>query len=101
MSFMLSCAGWQELKAALDDALAALAPHTDAQAMWERLLSCVVVQPLPSPDGGGLGAVPYCDITYQLHEIEVSAWCAVAAEGDLQALKGRECKQIGTAAGEW
>ena len=69
---MLSCASLQELKAALDDGLAALAPHTDAQAMWERLLSCVVVQPFPSPDGG-LGAVPYCDITYQLHEIEVSS----------------------------
>ncbi|KAK9788145.1 hypothetical protein WJX73_001060 [Symbiochloris irregularis] len=63
----------QELKAALDEALAAMAPRSDAKAMWERLLSAVVVQPFPAPDATmqAMGVVPQCDIIYQLHEIEM------------------------------
>ena len=61
----------QELKAALDNALAAFAKHGDALPMWDRLLQAVVVQPFPSPDSLQTSLVPYCDISYQLHEIEV------------------------------
>ena len=58
----------QELKAALDEAIAALARRADlAAALWERLLAAVVVQPA----SGEAAAVPRYDLSYQLNEIEV------------------------------
>ncbi len=58
----------QELKAALDEAIAALARRPDlAAALWERLVAAVVVQPA----AGEAAAVPRYDLSYQLNEIEV------------------------------
>ena len=58
----------QELKAALDDAIAALARRPElAAALWERLAAAVVVQPV----AGEAAAVPRYDLSYQLNEIEV------------------------------
>ena len=58
----------QEVKAALDDAIAAFARRPDlAAALWERLLQSVVV----APSGADEGPVARYDITYQLNEIEV------------------------------
>lgn len=58
----------QELKAALDDAIAALARRPElAAALWERLVAAVVVQPA----AGEAAAVPRYDLSYQLNEIEV------------------------------
>ena len=64
----------QEVKAALDAAIAAFARRADlAEALWERLLQSVVVA--PNPFNGDLSslmaAVPRYDITYQLNEVEV------------------------------
>ena len=59
----------QELKAALDEGIAALARRPDlAAALWERLVAAVVVAPPSGPDAA---AVPRYDLTYQLNEIEV------------------------------
>ena len=65
----------QEVKAALDVAIAAFAQRADlAEVLWERLLQSVVVA--PNPFDGDLSslmaAVPRYDITYQLNEVEVS-----------------------------
>lgn len=58
----------QELKAALDGAIASLARRADlAAALWERLASAVVV----APAVGEGAAVPRYDLSYQLNEIEV------------------------------
>ena len=66
----------QEVKAALDAAIAAFARRADlAEALWERLLQSVVVAPNP-PNGdlsSLMAAVPRYDITYQLNEVEVRA----------------------------
>ena len=67
----MCCPVPQDLKAALDRALASLARRPDlAGVLWERLGAAVVVAPL----GGGAeaAAMPRYDITYQLNEIEVS-----------------------------
>ncbi len=59
----------QELKAALDGAIASLARRPDlASLLLERLLAAVVVQPAAA---AGQASVPRYDITYQLNEIEV------------------------------
>ena len=64
----------QEVKAALDDAIAAFARRPElAAALWERLLQSVVVAPSALEDG----PVARYDITYQLNEIEVCAAGAV------------------------
>ena len=58
----------QDVKAALDDAIASFARRPDlAAALWERLLQAVVV----APGGMDEGPVAHYDITYQLNEIEV------------------------------
>lgn len=65
--------GWsgyvlQELKAALDEAIASLARRPDlAAALWERLVAAVVVSPASTDNP----AVPRYDLSYQLNEIEV------------------------------
>ena len=68
----MSASPWrctQELKAALDEAIASLARRPDISALLlERLLAAVVVQPAA---GAGQAGVPRYDITYQLNEIEV------------------------------
>ena len=64
----------QEVKAALDAAIASFARRADlAEALWERLLQSVVVAPNPfNGDASSLmAAVPRYDITYQLNEVEV------------------------------
>ncbi|KAK9829639.1 hypothetical protein WJX72_007011 [[Myrmecia] bisecta] len=64
----------QELKAALDEAIAAFASKPEfAGQLWERLVSAVVVQPLTPADTQMAGPLPRYDITYQLHEIEARA----------------------------
>ena len=62
----------QKLKAALDDAIAALARRPEAAAaLWERLLAAVVVAPgLGGGGGGSGGGLPRYDLTYQLTEVE-------------------------------
>ena len=61
----------QKLKAALDEALAAFLRHAlDAAAMMSRMLLCVIVQPIASL--GGTSGLATADLTFQLHEIEVS-----------------------------
>lgn len=63
----------QELKAALDDAIASLARHPDlAAALWERLGAAVVVAPAAA---GEAASVPRYDLTYQINEIEVKRGC--------------------------
>lgn len=58
----------QELKAALDEAIASLARRPDlAAALWERLVAAVVVAPASADSP----AVPRYDLSYQLNEIEV------------------------------
>ena len=58
----------QELKGALDEAIASLARGPDlAAALWERLVAAVVVQPATAE----AAAVPRYDLSYQLNEIEV------------------------------
>ncbi len=60
----------QELKAALDEAIASLARRPDlAAALWERLVAAVVVAPASADNP----AVPRYDLSYQLNEIEVRA----------------------------
>lgn len=83
----MCCPVPQELKAALDGAIAAAACRADvAAALWERLLAAVVVAPIAEP---GL-AVPRYDLSYQLNEIEVRcvfvwdeayAWPLCSGEG--------------------
>ena len=60
----------QHLKAALDDAIAALSKQPDlAGILWERLLQAVVVQPLR--EDTHVASLACYDISYQLNEIEV------------------------------
>jgi hypothetical protein len=67
----------QALKAALDDALAALARRPDiAAALWERLLAAVVVAPgyaLLAGGGGAPAGGPRYDLVHQLIEVEARA----------------------------
>lgn len=63
----MCCPVPQELKAALDEAIASLARRADlAAALWERLTAAVVVQPSAADNP----AVPRYDLSYQLNEIE-------------------------------
>jgi len=72
---VFSFPGTQELKEALDEAIASLARRADlAAALWERLAAAVVVQPATA-DGGA--TVPRYDLSYQLNEIEVGAGSVV------------------------
>jgi hypothetical protein len=67
----------QALKAALDDALAALARRPEiAAALWERLLAAVVVAPgyaLLAGGGGAPAGGPHYDLVHQLTEVEARA----------------------------
>ncbi|KAL4457392.1 hypothetical protein ABPG75_012257 [Micractinium tetrahymenae] len=66
----MCCPVPQELKAALDEAIAALARRPDlAAALWERLVAAVVVAPASTDNP----AVPRYDLSYQLNEIEARA----------------------------
>lgn len=66
----------QILKAALDEALAAfIRGADDSAALMNRMLLCVIVQPSSSP--GGAAGLTVADITFQLHEIEVTP-CALS-----------------------
>lgn len=71
----MCCPVPQELKASLDEAIAAVARRPDlAAALWERLLSAVVVLPYSGttfPDSGG--SLARYDLAYQLNEIEARA----------------------------
>ena len=61
----------QELKAALNAAIAALVTPSTAASIWDRLLQAVVVQPaLPSMAGAGQ-VLPLFDLSFELHEVEV------------------------------
>ena len=67
----------QELKAALDGAIEAIAARPDqAGPLWNRLLQAVVVQGGPSPVTAA-PPLPHYDLTYQLNEIEVRQVCIV------------------------
>ncbi|KAL4441042.1 hypothetical protein ABPG77_010473 [Micractinium sp. CCAP 211/92] len=66
----MCCPVPQELKAALDEAIASLARRPDlAAALWERLVAAVVVAPASADNP----AVPRYDLSYQLNEIEARA----------------------------
>ena len=61
----------QDLKAALNEAIAALASPATAQGLWERLQQAVVVQPQLPAASGQPHVLPLFDISYELHEVEV------------------------------
>ena len=61
----------QDLKAALNEAIAALATPSSAQGLWERLQQAVVVQPQLPAASGQPHVLPMFDISYELHEVEV------------------------------
>ena len=61
----------QELKAALNVAIAALVTQATAQAIWDRLLQAVVVQPALPAGGSQPQVLPLFDISYELQEVEV------------------------------
>ena len=80
----------QELKAALNGAIAALVTAATAAPIWERLLQAVVVQPA-LPAGAGQGQLlPLFDLSYELHEVEVPPLAAAnrGCLADHRALRG-------------
>ena len=69
----------QELKAALNAAIAALVTPTTAASIWERLLQAVVVQPASHEPDGSRGIKHPDTIVHCVQELKAALNAAIAA----------------------